>query len=78
MEGYSTPPKSRSFFDAIPSQLRPGEDFDTWVARIADELAAALLVIRFNGVSEYFTSGTLTGFSAIRPSSGAGLRRVGA
>ena len=31
------------------------------------ELAAALLVIRFNGVSEYFASGTRDGFRAHDP-----------
>ena len=67
MEGHSTPPKSRSFFDAIPRHLRPGEDFDIWVALVAGEVAAALLVIRFNGVSEYFTSGTRAGFRSHDP-----------
>lgn len=67
MEGHATPPKSRSFFEAIPSHLRPVEDFDIWVARVAGEVAAALLVIRFNGVSEYFTSGTRAGFRSHDP-----------
>lgn len=60
MEGLGAPAKSRRFFEAIPARLRPGEDFDIWVARAGGEVAAALLVIRFNGVSEYFASGTRT------------------
>jgi GNAT acetyltransferase-like protein len=67
MEGHSTPPKSGSFFDAIPSQLRAGQDFDIWLARVEGEVAAALLVIRFNGVSEYFMSGTKAGFRSHDP-----------
>jgi lipid II:glycine glycyltransferase (peptidoglycan interpeptide bridge formation enzyme) len=62
MKRFGAPPKSWRFFEEIPKQLRASEDFDVWIARVADELAAALLVIRFNGVSEYFTSGTREGF----------------
>ena len=62
-------PKSRRFFDEIPEQLRASEDFDVWIARVGDELAAALLVVRFNGVSEYFTSGTREGFREHDPHS---------
>jgi lipid II:glycine glycyltransferase (peptidoglycan interpeptide bridge formation enzyme) len=67
MEAHSAPPKSRRFFEAIPTHLRAGEDFDIWVARVDGEVVAALLVIRFNGVSEYFTSGTKTGFRSHDP-----------
>ncbi len=67
METHSTPAKSRRFFEAIPTELRAGEDFDIWIARVAGEVAAAMLVIRFNGVSEYFTSGTRAGFRSHDP-----------
>jgi len=67
MAANSAPAKSRRFFEAIPSELRPGEDYDVWVARVAGEVAAALLVIRFNGVSEYFTSGTRAEFRSHDP-----------
>jgi hypothetical protein len=60
-------PKSRRFFDAISSRLRPGEEFDVWLAHVGEELAAALLVVRFNGVSEYFTSGTRPGYRRYDP-----------
>ena len=58
MRALGAPEKSRRFFEAIPNHLRAGEGFDIWTARIDGEVAAALLVVRFNGVSEYFTSGT--------------------
>jgi hypothetical protein len=62
MAGLGAPPKSERFFEAIARTLRAGEDFDIWTARVGGRIAAALLVIRFNGVSEYFTSGTLAEF----------------
>jgi hypothetical protein len=62
MAGFGAPPKSGRFFAAIPGELRAGKDFDVWIARVEGELAAALLVIRFNGISEYFASGTRAGF----------------
>jgi hypothetical protein len=58
MAALGAPPKSRSFFESIPDHLRPGEGFDIWTATVGGELAAALLVTRFNGVSEYFASAT--------------------
>jgi hypothetical protein len=58
MAALGAPAKSRAFFAAIATRLCPGEDFDIWIARVGGEVAAALLVVRFNGVSEYFTSGT--------------------
>jgi hypothetical protein len=67
MERFGAPPKSWRFFGAIPGELRAGEDFDIWIARVDGELAAALLVIRFNGVSEYFASGTRDGFRGHDP-----------
>jgi hypothetical protein len=48
-------PKSEEFFAAIPRHLRPGEDFDLWVAQANGEMAAGLLVLYFDRVVEYFT-----------------------
>ena len=67
MGRFGAPPKSRHFFEAIPGELRAGEDFDIWIALVEGEVAAALLVIRFNGVSEYFASGTREGFRGYDP-----------
>ena len=67
MTGFGVRPKSRRFFDSIAELLRPRDDFDVWVARVEGEVAAALLVIRFAGVSEYFASGTLDGFRRHHP-----------
>ena len=67
MDRFGAPPKSRRFFEAIPGELRAGEDFDIWTARVDGDLAAALLVIRFNGVSEYFASGTRQGLRGYDP-----------
>ena len=50
--------KSEDFFEAIPRHLRAEDDFDVWIARLDGEPLAALLVLRYNGVAEYFTSGT--------------------
>jgi hypothetical protein len=67
MEGFGARPKSGRFFEAIAERLRPGHQFDVWVARVEGEVAAALLVVRFAGVSEYFASGTLEGFRGHHP-----------
>jgi hypothetical protein len=67
MDRFGVAAKSWRFFGAIPAQLRAGEDYDIWIARVEGELAAALLVIRFNGVSEYFASGTREGFRGHDP-----------
>jgi hypothetical protein len=67
MKTLDAPPKSRRFFEAIAERLRPGEDFDIWIARIRGEVAAALLVVRFNGVAEYFASGTLARYRPHNP-----------
>jgi hypothetical protein len=58
MRALEAPERSRRFFQALALHLRAGEGYDIWTARIDGEVAAALLVVRFNGVSEYFTSGT--------------------
>jgi GNAT acetyltransferase-like protein len=47
--------KSEEFFAAIPRHFQVGEDFNVWVARLGEDVAAALLVLYFNGVAEYFT-----------------------
>jgi CelD/BcsL family acetyltransferase involved in cellulose biosynthesis len=47
--------KSEEFFAAIPRHLRPGEDFDLWVAQTNHAIAAGLLVLYFDRVVEYFT-----------------------
>jgi lipid II:glycine glycyltransferase (peptidoglycan interpeptide bridge formation enzyme) len=62
MESLGAPAKSRRFFEAISTHLKAGEGFDIWTARVEGEVAAALLVVRFNGVSEYFASGTKDGY----------------
>ena len=67
MARFGASPRSWRFFSSIPTELRAGEDFDIWVARLEGELAAAMLVIRFNGISEYFASGTRGGFRAQNP-----------
>jgi len=50
--------KSDELFASLPNHLRAGEDFDIWIARRAATVIAALLVLRFNGVAEYYASGT--------------------
>lgn len=67
MEALGAPAMSRRFFEAVPAHLRPGQGFDIWTAHVGGELAAALLVTRFNGVSEYFASGTRTGYRVYDP-----------
>jgi hypothetical protein len=67
MDALGAPAKSRSFLEAIPAHLRAGEGFDIWTARVEGEVAAALLVVRFNGVSEYFASGTRAGYRGHNP-----------
>ena len=85
MEALGAPARSDRFFRSIPAHLRAGEDFDIWIARIAGQVAAALLVIRFNGVSEYFASGGRAAlrrhnphpaliFAAMRHEAGLGAR----
>lgn len=61
--------KSKEFFEAIPRHMRAGEDYDTWVARLDGQVVAALLVLRFNGVVEYFTSGTVHEYREQNPHS---------
>jgi len=50
--------KSRSFFEGVTRHLRPGKEFDLWVARLHGETIAGLLVLHFGCVSEYFTPAT--------------------
>jgi hypothetical protein len=58
MEAIGGRAKQASFFEAIPAHLRAGEEFDLWVARLDGDVISALLVLHFNGVSEYFTPAT--------------------
>jgi lipid II:glycine glycyltransferase (peptidoglycan interpeptide bridge formation enzyme) len=58
MEAIGGVPKASEFFAALRGRLRAGSDYDLWVARRAGLVTAALLVLRFNGVAEYFCSGT--------------------
>lgn len=51
--------KSQDFFEAIPRHMRPGADFDVWVARRDGVVVAGLLVFYFNQVAEYFTPAVL-------------------
>jgi hypothetical protein len=67
MAGFGARPKSRRFFDAIGERLGGEGGSAVWVARVEGRVAAALLVIRFNGVSEYFASGTREGFRRHNP-----------
>jgi hypothetical protein len=67
MARFGAPAKSRRFFDGIGERLRAGSEYNIWVARVEGQVAAALLVIRFNGVSEYFASGTYEGFRSHHP-----------
>jgi hypothetical protein len=67
MDALGVPAKSRRFFDAIPAHLSAGEGFDIWTARVGGEVVAALLVLRFNGVTEYFTSGTRVEYRNLDP-----------
>jgi hypothetical protein len=66
MARFGARPKSRRFFDSIVERLGP-DGFAVWVARVGGEVAAALLVVRFNGISEYFASGTREGFRGHHP-----------
>jgi CelD/BcsL family acetyltransferase involved in cellulose biosynthesis len=61
--------KSEEFFALLPRHLRAGEDFDLWVARLEGETVAALLVLRFNGVAEYFVPATRVEHRSANPNS---------
>ncbi len=67
MEGFGARPKSGRFFESLAERLSAEDGFAVWVARVDGQVAAALLVVRFNGVSEYFASGTREGFRAHHP-----------
>jgi Acetyltransferase (GNAT) domain len=58
MEAIGGLSKSRDFFEAVPRHLRDGEDFELWVARLGGDTIAALLVLHFGGVTEYYTPAT--------------------
>ena len=78
MAARGAPARSRRFLETLAARLRPGADYDIWTADVEGQVAAALLVVRFNGVSEYFTSGTRAGFRRRDPHAAlifAALRR---
>jgi hypothetical protein len=50
--------KSPEFFAAIPRHFRPGEDFDLYVARLAGEAVAALLVFYCGRSVDYYVPAT--------------------
>jgi Acetyltransferase (GNAT) domain len=54
-------PKSDSFLAAIPEQLEPGIDFDAWVARREGNVVGAILTLRFNGIADWYISGSYPG-----------------
>jgi hypothetical protein len=58
MEAIGGVAKDEGFFEAVPRHLRPGEEFDLWVARLGGEVVSALLLLHFNEVTEYFTPAT--------------------
>jgi lipid II:glycine glycyltransferase (peptidoglycan interpeptide bridge formation enzyme) len=47
--------KPRHFFDSLPKYFRSGEDYRIYVARLAGELVAAVLVFFYNRTAEYYT-----------------------
>ena len=59
--------KEKTFFDAVTETLRPREDFELWTARAGGELAAGLLLLRFNGVVEYFTPASAHDYRSEQP-----------
>lgn len=69
MEALGVPAKSKRLFSSIPGRFPPGEGSDVWLARVDGEVVAALLLLRFNGVAEYFASGTRPEFRRHDPHS---------
>ena len=47
--------KPRRFFDALPEYFRPGQDYRVYVAHLAGEPVAAVLVFYYNRTAEYYT-----------------------
>lgn len=47
--------KSRRFFDALPRHFRSGQDYRLYLARLAGEPVAAVLVFFYNRTAEYYT-----------------------
>ncbi|MGH9265387.1 MAG: GNAT family N-acetyltransferase [Acidimicrobiales bacterium] len=50
--------KSPEFFAAVQRCFRPGDDYDVYVARIGDEVVAALLVFWYGAAAEYYVPAT--------------------
>jgi hypothetical protein len=48
-------PKDERFFDLVAERFRAGDEFDVWVARLDDDVAAALLVFYWDRFVEYYT-----------------------
>lgn len=58
MEAIGGRAKSPEFFAAVQRCFRPGEDYDLYVARIDDEVVAALLVFWYGAAAEYYVPAT--------------------
>lgn len=48
-------PKDRKFFESVADYFQVGKQFDIYVAKLDDNIIAALLVFYFNHVVEYYT-----------------------
>lgn len=58
MESIGGRPKTPAFFRAVPRCFRAGDDYDLYVARIGNEIVAALLVFFYGAVAEYYVPAT--------------------
>jgi hypothetical protein len=85
MRAMSASPKPDRFFELVPQLFKEGDEWQCWVGRRDGEVAAALLVFHFNGVTEYFTPAvrekdrasqalSLVIFEAMRESAQRGMR----
>jgi len=85
MRAMSASPKPDRFFDLVPRLFEEGEEWQCWVGWKDGEVAAALLVLHFNGITEYFTPAvreehrssqalSLVIFEAMRESARRGMR----
>lgn len=85
MRAISAHPKPNRFFELIPQVFKEVEEWQCWVGLKDGEVAAALLVFHFNGVTEYFTPAireedrasqalSLVIFEAMRDSAQRGMR----
>jgi hypothetical protein len=85
MRQLAARPKPDRFFELVPQLFQEDEEWQCWVGWMNDQVAAALLVLHFNGVSEYFTpvireefrssqALSLVIFEAMRDSARRGMR----